>query len=221
MNVLFTTVFTAFLNYGYPMLWLAVFIAAVGAPLPIALVLLATGAFAALGDFNFFLLLALTISASVAGDNIGYLVGRKWGSQALNWLEQSRLGKRLFSPNAISRSRAYFNKHGGWAVFLTRFLVAALGGIVNLVAGSELFPYRAFLAYDIAGETIGAVLPLILGFIFGASWEAVGDIFGAISFFIIAMLVAVLVLLRLVRYIKDAKREHDMQITSPQKATHR
>lgn len=221
MNVLFTTVFTAFLNYGYPMLWFAVFIAAVGAPLPIALVLLATGAFATLGDFNFFFLLAITISASVAGDNIGYLVGRKWGSQALNWLEQSRLGKRLLSPNAISRSRAYFNKHGGWAVFLTRFLVAALGGIVNLVAGSELFPYRAFLAYDIAGETIGAVLPLMLGFIFGASWEAVGDIFGAISFFIIAMLVALLVLLRLVRYIKDAKREHAMQITSSQKVTHR
>ncbi len=37
-------------EYGYPVLWLSVFIAAVGVPLPIGLLLLAVGAFAGYGD---------------------------------------------------------------------------------------------------------------------------------------------------------------------------
>jgi hypothetical protein len=33
------------------------------------------------------------------------------------------------------RSRAYFKLRGGWAVFLSRFLFSALGGVINLLAG--------------------------------------------------------------------------------------
>jgi membrane-associated protein len=206
MSVFLTTVLTFFQSYGYPALWVSIFIAAVGAPLPVALVLLASGAFAALGDFNVFILALVSISASVAGDNIGYLVGRKWGSRALDWLGRSRFGKRLFSPRSIERSRAYFNRRGGWAVFLTRFLIAALGGITNLIAGSELFPYRTFLACDIGGEVIGAVLPLSLGFVFGTSWEDVGDILSQFSLLFLALLVAIILFLRLLRYARNLKR---------------
>ncbi|HEV2581135.1 MAG TPA: VTT domain-containing protein [Ktedonobacteraceae bacterium] len=206
MSVFLTDLLTFFQTYGYPALWVSVFIAAVGAPLPIGLVLLAAGAFAALGDFNVFLLALITVTASVAGDNVGYLVGKKWGSHALDWLDRSRFGSRMLPPRAIERSRAYFKHRGGWAVFLSRFLVSALGGIINLLAGSELFPYRAFLACDLAGETVGAIMSLALGFAFGASWEAVGDIVGSLSLFFVAMLVAALLCVRLLRYLSNSKQ---------------
>jgi len=70
-------------EYDYPVLWLNVFIAAIGLLLPTSLVLLAAGAFASRGDFNIALLIGITITASSCGDNVGYFIGRGWGSRSL------------------------------------------------------------------------------------------------------------------------------------------
>lgn len=206
MSVFLTTLLNNVQLYGYPALWVSIFIAAVGVPLPIALVLLAAGAFAALGDFNLVLLTLISISASVAGDNLGYAVGRLWGSKGVNWLERSRLGKRFLRPNSVARSRLYFKKHGGWAVFLSRFLIAALGGVINLLAGTELYPYRNFLLFDIAGEALGALIPLLLGFAFGASWDAVGDVIGTFSLLVLGLLIVIYLFIRLLRYARGAQK---------------
>ena len=175
-------------QYGYPTLWLAVFVSAVGIPLPTSLVLLAAGAFAALGDFSLAILIPVSMTAFIAGDNVGYLLGKLWGSRLLDWLEKS--GKmRIIKPRTIVRSRLYFNRLGGWAIFFSRFLVSALGGAINILAGAERYPYRRFVFYDACGEAFGAALPLVLGYIFGASWDAVGDVLGSFSLFLIAALV--------------------------------
>jgi membrane-associated protein len=83
----------------------------------------------------------------------------------------------------------YFRRLGGWAIFFSRFLVSALGGEINLLAGAEFYPYQRFLLYDLSGETLGALLPLSLGYIFGASWVAVGDILGSFSLFLLTLLI--------------------------------
>ncbi len=185
MSNLLPYLLTLLQEYGYPILWLSIFIGAIGIPLPNSLVLLAAGAFAALGDFNFALLAAVSISAFVAGDTTSYWIGRRWGSRLLLWLEG-----RLIKAQTLERSRVYFERLGGWAILSSRFLVSALGGAINLLAGAEMYPYKRFVLYDIAGETLGALLPLTLGYIFGASWDAVGDLLGSFSFFIVALLVA-------------------------------
>ena len=122
----------------------------------------------------------------------------------MNWLAHPKR-QRFISLRTIERSRAYFNRRGGWAVFLTRFLFSALGSITNLLAGTELFPYRHFLVADIPGEALGAVIPLSLGFIFAASWDAVGDLVGAISLLALALLVVIFLIYRLVKMAKDVK----------------
>lgn len=181
MSVFLTGLLGFLLAYGYLALGLSAFVGAAGVPLPITLLLLAAGAFSAQGDFNIVALTVIAIVALVAGDCAGYLVGRFWGSKALDWLPRSRFGERFVKPQDIERSRRYFGQHGGWAIFLTRFLITALGGVTNLVAGAESFPLRPFLLYDISGEAVGAILTLGLGFLLGASWEAMGDVLGAIS----------------------------------------
>ena len=185
MSNLLPYLLTLIQEYGYPILWLSVFIGALGIPLPNSLVLLAAGAFAALGNFNFAALMVVAVSAFVAGDNASYWIGRRWGSKVLHWISG-----RLIKPHTLERSRVYFERLGGWAIFSSRFLVSALGGAINLLAGAELYPYKRFVLYDIAGETLGALLPLTLGYIFGASWDAVGDLLGSFSLFIVALLVA-------------------------------
>lgn len=184
--------------YGYPVFWLSVFIAAVGLPLPTTLLLLAAGAFAALGNFNLLLLLPLAISASVLGDSIGYLLGRRFGSRLLYRMEQQQRFRSI-SAHHIAKARVSFTKSGGWAIFLTRFLFSAFGGITNILAGADLYPYRWFLLYDIGGETIGATILLLLGFTFGASWEAIGDMLGTFSGLLLTCTFAITLTILLIR----------------------
>lgn len=191
-------------EYGYPVLWLSVFIAAVGVPLPIGLLLLAVGAFAGYGDFNIALLIGITIAASSCGDNVGYFIGRRWGSRTLNWLVQPR---RLHpvSSRAITKAHLYFKRRGGWAVFFSRFLFSALGSMMNLTAGAERYPYRRFLLYDVTGEALGAVIPLSLGYALGACWEEGGDLLGAFAVFAFTLILVILLARRLVRKLLHSK----------------
>ena len=185
-------------EYGYPVLWLSVFVASLGVPLPIGLMLLASGAFAALGDFDIVLLTVVAITASICGDSVGYLIGRRLGYKVLIWL-----AGRLLPAERIKRSQEYFKRRGAWAIFLSRFLFSAFGGVVNLLAGTEEYPYRRFLLYDATGETVGALLPLSLGYVFGVSWEAVGDILGAVSLFALGFLFTTYLFVRLIRMIRQ------------------
>jgi membrane protein DedA with SNARE-associated domain len=116
----------------------------------------------------------------------------------LLWLE-----RRLISSQALARSREHFQRRGAWAIFLSRFLFSALGGITNLLAGAEEYPYRRFLLYDASGEAIGAIIPLSLGYIFGVSWEAVGAVLGAISLFVLTTLFTIYLVVRLIRMIRQ------------------
>jgi membrane-associated protein len=185
-------------EYGYPVLWLTVFISAIGLPLPTSLVLLAAGAIAARGDFNIVLLIGITITASSCGDNVGYFIGRGWGSRTLNWLVQPRR-LHVIPAHTITRSRLYFKRRGGWAIFFSRFLFSALGGVMNLLSGAERYPYRHFLLYDVTGETLGAVIPLSLGYTLGACWEAGSDVLGALSGFAFILFLVMLLVSRLLR----------------------
>ena len=206
MSSLLSLLLTFLQSYGYLALWITVYIAAVGIPIPITLLLLAAGAFAALGDFNFSLLFILSLSALICGDNTGYWIGRIWGSRVLNWIERSKKWNRLIPPQRIAQSRQYFRHRGGWAIFLSRFLFSALGGIINLLSGSELYPYRYFLLLDSSGEALGAIIPLFLGYVFGASWEAVGDVLGYSSFLILSLLIVIILVSRLIKNARILKQ---------------
>src|SRR5436305_14257455 len=206
MSNLLSLLLTFLQSYGYLALWITVYVAAVGIPIPITLLLLAAGAFAALGDFNLVLLFIISFSALVCGDNTGYWIGRIWGSKALNWIERSKRWNRLIPPQRIAQSRQYFRHRGGWAIFLSRFLFSALGGIINLLSGSELYPYRYFLPFDSSGEVLGAIIPLSFGYVFGASWEAVGDVLGYSSFFFLSLLIAMVLVTRLIKNARSLKR---------------
>src|SRR5260221_4778480 len=101
-------------EYGYPVLWLSVFIAAVGVPLPIGPLLLAVGGIAGYGDFNSVLLIVITITASSSGDNVRYFICRRWGSRTLNWVLQPRRVQALHA-RTIEHSRLYSQRTAAFA----------------------------------------------------------------------------------------------------------
>jgi membrane-associated protein len=136
----------------------------------------------------------------VLGDNLGYFIGRRVGAPLLVWLERQRRF-RFISPRTLARGRAYFRRRTAWAVFISRFLIVALGGPINLLAGVERYPYRNFLFWDVSGQILGAIIPLGLGYVFAASWEQVAGVFGAFSSLFLVLLVAIILSVLLVRRI--------------------
>ncbi len=192
-------------QYGYPILWLIVLIAAAGVPISGSLLLFASGAFAALGDFNILILFPVALSAAVMGDNITYFIGRRVGVSLLHWLERQKRF-RFITSSMLERGRVSFQRHASWTIFTSRFLLVALGGPVNLVAGLEQYPYPRFLLWDISGQILGVIIPLGLGYFFAQSWEEVASVFGAISSLLLVLLIALFLSVMLVRNVRQRKR---------------
>ncbi len=185
-------------QYGYPALWLIVFVAAAGAPVSGSLLLFASGAFAALGDFNIFILFPLALSAAVMGDNLGYFIGRRVGTALIGWLERQKRF-RFITPEALERGRAYFRRRTGWTIFIT---------------GLEQYPYTHFLFWDVSGQILGAVIPLGLGYIFARSWEEVASIFGALSSLVLALIVVMIFFTLFVRKLRQNRRARVARVAS-------
>lgn len=213
MNTIFLD---ALQQYGYPVLWLIVFIASAGIPISGSLLLFASGAFAAFGDFNLLVLFPVTLSAAVMGDNLTYFIGRRVGVSLLGWLERQKRF-RFLSSSTVERGMESFRRRAAWTIFITRFLLVGLGGPINLVAGLEQYPYPRFLLWDVCGQILGVIIPIGLGYVFAQSWEEVASIFGAVSSLLLALLVALFIgvmLLRNVRQRKRARLETTKQATT-------
>lgn len=104
---------------------------------------------------------AVTIGGVVAGDHVGYLIGRFKGR------ELARRGRgRLFNPGRLAAAEDYYRVHGGKTVFLGRF-TPFLRSLGALVAGMSGMSYPRFTAYQMAGALIwGTGIPLV-GYFFG------------------------------------------------------
>ncbi|MFT4212488.1 MAG: DedA family protein [Microbacterium sp.] len=88
-----------------------------------------------------FMLWIAVVLGSLAGESLGFLLGRYLGP----WLRRSRLGRWIGEKNWV-RSERYVRRRGGPAVFLSRFL-PVLHSLVPLTVGMTGFRYRRFLAW--------------------------------------------------------------------------
>ena len=88
--------------------------------------------------------------AAAAGDQIGYLIGRRLGP-ALFTRERSR----LFNPGNALRAEEFFRRRGPRAIVLARF-VPIVRTFVPVVAGVGTMRYRTFVTYNLIGARSGA-----------------------------------------------------------------
>ena len=195
--------------HGYIALWIIVFLGGAGVPLPVDPLLLAAGALAGHGELNVVMVALVAISAAGCGDVVGYLVGRTAGEKAAGWLERSRVGQRFISPRTLDSGRAYFARYGGWAIFLSRWLVGALSGVVNLLSGVRRFPFPTFFACALAGEALDTAIMLTLGVAFGASWASANNLVKVISFVALGLIGAALIVVRIVYRSAHPIQMHD------------
>ena len=100
----------------------------------------------------------------MTGDQIGYWVGRPCGRPFV-----MRWGRYVFiTPERLGRPEIFFDRHGGRAVFLARF-VAGLRVFGALVAGISRMPWGRFALYNVLGGTVWASAAISLGYFLCAS----------------------------------------------------
>ena len=175
----------ALTRYGSPALFAVVAVAAVGVPLPVTLLLIVTGSLVAQEAMNIWAAIAIAAAGSVAGDQLGFAIGR-WGGKAL----VARFSAMLGSAERINKLEARARRWGGAGVFFSRWLVTPLGPWINLASGAAEYSWLQFTLWDVLGESLGAALYIWLGRIFSDRVQQVGAILGDSGWAIIGILVA-------------------------------
>src|SRR5919199_2716572 len=116
-------------HYGYLVVLFGVMLESTGVPLPGETILIAAGVMVQRGHLELGYAIASGILGAVAGDQIGYWVGREGGRPfVLRWGHYV-----LITPERLGRAEAFFARHGGKAVFLARFIAGlrVFGALVD------------------------------------------------------------------------------------------
>ena len=105
--------------------------------------------------------LALFLAAFV-GDQLGYLIGRKAGPKIF-----SRPDSRFFKQEYIDKTHAFFEKYGGRAIILARF-VPFVRTYIPVAAGVGKMHYAHFVRYNVIGAFLWGVGVTLLGYWLGS-----------------------------------------------------
>jgi membrane-associated protein len=133
-----------------------------GIPLPGETALIVGAVAAHRGDLHIEIVILVAAAAAIVGDNIGYLIGRKFGRRLM-----TRPGRRQAERvKALERGEVFFAKHGPKAVFLGRW-VAALRIWAAWIAGMTHMPWRTFLFWNALGGIGWAVCFGLVGYFAG------------------------------------------------------
>ena len=128
--------------------------------------LFAAGALAAAGGLNVWAVIALLSIAAVLGDAVNYAAGRFVGPRVFNATDRSSGLHRLLNREHLQRTHAFFEKYGGKAVVLGRF-VPIVRTFVPFVAGAGAMTYARFAVYNVVGGLIWVGICTLAGYAFG------------------------------------------------------
>jgi membrane-associated protein len=128
--------------------------------------LFAAGALAATGVLNVWLVAVLLVSAAIAGDAVNYAVGRSAGIRLIHLARTDSRWGRWIKPAYIARAHEFFERRGGKAIVLGRF-VPIVRTFVPFVAGVAEMSYSAFALYNVTGALAWVGICLGAGYLFG------------------------------------------------------
>jgi membrane-associated protein len=128
--------------------------------------LFAAGALAATGAFDVRLLFLLLSFAAVLGNTVNYAMGRYVGPRVFRAEETTDTWSRLLNRHHLERAHAFFEKYGGMAVVLTRF-VPIIRTFVPFVAGAGAMRYSTFALFNLFGGVLWVGVCIGAGYLFG------------------------------------------------------
>jgi membrane protein DedA with SNARE-associated domain/diacylglycerol kinase family enzyme len=128
------------------------------------------GVVAERGDVALPALIGLVWAAAVTGDVVSFTLGRRLGRPFL-----AAHGDRLrIRPEHLGRAERFFDRYGGRAVLLGRF-VGVLRALTPFLAGASRMRLRGFLPYSALGALAWAAAFTLVGYGFAGSFESAGE----------------------------------------------
>lgn len=194
-------------DYGIWALGFYLLLASAALPLPATPLMIAAGALARQGFFNWTAALTWSLIGVVLGDIVSYALGRFAGE----WADR-HIGQRF--GEVWQKAQVQFNRYGGWAVFLSRWLLNSLDVPINLIAGASKYDFRRFLAYAVIGRLFWILLYGGLGYAVSSQYQVINQIVSLYAGWLGAIAIVGLVLYTLTRrFLRNRTKETVTPIT--------
>lgn len=184
MHWFVNTIRYALVHWGYMALGAGLLAEDAGVPVPGETTLM-LAAFLAhkSGKLSIEWVIVVGIAAAIAGDNLGFLIGRWLGPRFLNWLS-----RKFHMGDDVAVARDQIQRHGAATVFWARYIFG-LRTIAGPVAGALDMKWKRFFVYNaLGGITWVTAIAMIgysfasefhsfLGYLEKASWGIAGGVF--------------------------------------------
>lgn len=145
------------------------------------------GVAASLGHVPLGAVIVVVVLAAVAGDSVGYEVGRHLGPPILGLRIVARRRQR------VEAAQDFLARRGGAAVFLGRW-VAFFRAVMPALAGMARMPYPKFLAFNAAGGIVWGAAVVLVGYFAGQSYAQIEATLGrGAALVVLGLLLVVLV----------------------------
>lgn len=192
---------------GAPGAGLAIALENLFPPLPSEVILPMAGLAAARGSFSLFEALAWTTAGSVAGAFALYALGAWLGIDRLRALVRRM---PLLKVEDVDRTDAWFQRHGGKAVFFGRML-PIFRSLISIPAGVTRMPLWRFGLLTLAGSFIWNAVFVLSGYLLGDQWHIVEEYAGVLQYAVIAVAATALVWFTVnrVRQLRGASADSD------------
>jgi len=123
--------------------------------------LFVAGTLAATGVMDIWILNIMLVIAAALGNSLNYSIGRYLGPKVFHW-EKSR----FFNKAALVKTHAFYERHGGKALILSRF-IPIVRTFTPFVAGIGAMTYGRFQTFNIIGALLWVVSLSMAGYLFG------------------------------------------------------
>jgi membrane-associated protein len=147
--------------------------------------LFAAGALGAAGLLNITTIVVSLAAAAILGDAMNYTAGRLLGPRVFTASGGASWRDRLLNRDHLTRANAFFERYGGKAVVLGRF-VPIVRTFVPFVAGAGAMTYSRFAVYNIVGGVAWVAICAGAGYAFG-NVPVVKDNFSLVALGIVAV----------------------------------
>jgi len=196
-------------QFGYLGVGLLIAVENIFPPIPSEVVLAFGGFMTTYSSLGVWGVVLAATAGSVAGALALYWVGRMLSAERLEKWLGGKLGKVLhLRPDDVEKARVWFEKRGGKAVFLCRF-VPIVRSLISIPAGMTRMNVPKFLALSTAGTFLWNLVLVNLGAFMGASWEKVADAIGVYASVALAAIAAAVLIAGFIFYKKRLAKKKE------------
>jgi len=154
-------------QHGLLLVFVNVLLTQAGVPIPATPILVIAGAFVGQGKIALAPLILASVAASLIGDTVWYLVGRRYGYRVLR-----TLCRITIEPDScVKQTENIFERWGAPSLMVAKY-VPGFSTVAPPLAGTMQLGPAPFLAYSAVGALLWAGLPIALGAIFHAEVES-------------------------------------------------